>query len=102
MILEALDLLMCNNLFQFGDTYWSQINGTTMGAPRAPAYITVYFTIHELDLLSQFSQSLKFYYHYIDDVFAICHSSLDPLEDACQCSLFKTAAMNVGRLTWKI
>ena len=102
MILEALDLLMRNNLFQFGDTYWSQIDGTAMGAPPAPAYATIYFTIHELELLSQFRPFLKFYKRYIDDAFAIWHSSLDPLEDAHHWSLFKTAAMNFGHLTWKV
>ena len=51
MILEALELLMRNNLFQFGDTYWKQIDDTAMGAPPAPAYAALYYAIHKLYLI---------------------------------------------------
>ena len=82
MILEALELLMHNNLFQFGDTYWLQKDGTAMGAPPAPAYATIYYSIHELDLIARFGTFLKFYRRYIDDAIAILRASADPAEDA--------------------
>ena len=30
-VLQALDLIMKNNIFSFGDTYWLQLDGTAMG-----------------------------------------------------------------------
>jgi hypothetical protein len=32
-IICALAIIMCNNLFKFGDTHWLQITGTAMGPP---------------------------------------------------------------------
>jgi hypothetical protein len=34
-IICALEIVMRNNLFKFGDTYWLQITGTAMGTPPA-------------------------------------------------------------------
>ena len=101
-ILEALELLMRNNLFQFGDTYWKQTDGTAMGAPPAPAYATVYYAIHEIELTQKFGRFLKFYRRYIDDAIAIWQSSPDEGEDILQWELFKTAMDNFGSLTWKV
>ena len=102
MILEALELLMRNNLFQFGDTDWKQIDGTAMGAPPAPAYATIYYAIHELYLTHKFGKFLKFYRRYIDDALAIWKSSPDKEEDTLQWDLFQAAMDDFGKLTWKV
>ena len=36
VLMDALRLLMTNNVFQFGDTNWLQKVRTVMGAPPAP------------------------------------------------------------------
>jgi hypothetical protein len=102
MILEALEILMRNNLFKFGDTFWRQTDGTAMGAPPAPAYATIYYAIHELYLLRHFGRYLHFYRRYIDDALAIWRSSHNPTEDTHQWNEFKIAMDQFGTLTWKV
>ena len=47
MILKAINLIMCNNVFQFDDTYWLQLIGTAMGTSCACMIATIYFSYHE-------------------------------------------------------
>jgi hypothetical protein len=70
-LMEALELVMKNNVFTFGDTHWLQLTGTAMGTPPAPCYATIVYAIHENILLSRYNQNLLFYKRYIDDVFGI-------------------------------
>ena len=41
VLMDALNLLMTNIVFQFGDTYWLQKVGIEMGAPPAPPWVWV-------------------------------------------------------------
>ena len=68
-LVYALDLVMKSNVFQFGDTYFLQKPGTAMGTP-APTYSTVYFGIHEAEIIPKCPQ-LDFYGRYIDNGFGI-------------------------------
>lgn len=70
-IIEALRLIMNNNIFRFGDTFWHQRTGTAMGTPPAPTYATIYFAIHEEELLEEFKDNLIPYKRFIDDIFGI-------------------------------
>ncbi|MGL5935090.1 MAG: hypothetical protein ACRCZI_05660, partial [Cetobacterium sp.] len=47
MILEATELVMRNNVFQFDDTYWLQLTGSAMGSSLACVYATIYYSFHE-------------------------------------------------------
>ena len=51
--MDALRLIMTNNVFQFGDRYWLQKVGTEMGVPPAPPWATIFFGIHEETVLTQ-------------------------------------------------
>jgi hypothetical protein len=69
-LIEALEIIMRYNIFQFGNTYWQQLTGTAMGTPPACDYATIYFGIHELDILPRFIFilcSLPLYFRYIDN-----------------------------------
>ena len=70
-LLEALSIVMQNNIFRFGDTYWIQNNGAAMGAPPCPAWATMYFAPHEDNSCDVFSDNILYYKRYIDDIFGI-------------------------------
>ena len=102
MILSALELLMKNDFFCFGDTHWRQIDGTAMGAPPAPACATLYFAVHEVTLLKQFGKHLLFYGRFIDDAVGIWTAPSDPLEDAAQWASFQQKLNSFGSLSWEV
>jgi hypothetical protein len=70
-LMQGLRMIMTNNIFSFGDTYWKQISGTAMGTPPAPPYATLYYAILEDSLIDEFSPNLLFYRRFIDDVLGI-------------------------------
>jgi hypothetical protein len=67
---EALEMIMKRNVFQFGDTYWVQLNGTAMGVSPSCVYATLYFAAHEETFLKKYPE-LKLYQRYIDDVIGV-------------------------------
>jgi hypothetical protein len=48
IVIEALELVMTKNTFQFDDTFWQQLFGTAMGTPCFCVYATVEYGYHEL------------------------------------------------------
>ena len=78
-ICDALDLIMNNNVFEFGDCYFHQKSGTAMGTPPACCYATIYYAIKEQMLLEKYENNLLFYKRYIDDVFGIWVETNDSL-----------------------
>lgn len=69
-LIRGLEIVMTNNVFQFGDTYWKQTAGTAMGGPPAPNYAMLYFGIHEERIIPKYPE-LEFYTRYIDDTLNI-------------------------------
>ena len=67
-----------NNLFKCGDTYWRQISGTAMGTPPAPAWATIFYALHERDLVPRWELQLLLYKRFIDDVIGIWLVHPDP------------------------
>ena len=68
---DATQLIMTNNVFQFGDCYFHQLEGTAMGTPPACCYATLYYSIKEKFLFNKYKDNIFFYKRYIDDVFGI-------------------------------
>jgi hypothetical protein len=98
---RGLEILMRNNLFKFGNTYWLQLEGTAMGTPPACMYATLYFAIYEIELLTHFNSSLAFYRRYIDDCFAIWLHHPDPDIDNDTWISFKVSMQCFGKLEWE-
>jgi len=47
LFIKVLKLVMENNIFRFGDTFWLQTQGTAMGTPAAPLYSILTFGYHK-------------------------------------------------------
>jgi hypothetical protein len=68
MINAALQLVMSDNILQFGDTFWRQLRGTAMGTSTAVNYANLYVGLLEVTrLLPMFKKQLLFYRRFIDD-----------------------------------
>ena len=75
-IIEALEIVMKNNIFTFGDMFFKQNTGTAMGAPPAPPWANIYMAISENQFLPH-QPNLIFYRRFIDDVFGIWRDTGD-------------------------
>ena len=51
LIINLLDLVLQNTVFQFGDSWWLQKIGTAMGTPCACIYATLFFSYFERTIL---------------------------------------------------
>jgi hypothetical protein len=94
----ALRLVMTNNVFEFGDSFFEQLCGCAMGTPVACIYATIYYAYHEKKrLLTRYSNNLLMMRRFIDDIFGIWVPNGDP--DAW--SNFERD-LPFGILTWKL
>jgi hypothetical protein len=100
-IISALEIIMRNNVFRFGDTFWHQQQGTAMGTPPAPPYATLYFGIHEIDILALFNNMLPSYSRYIDDVLAAWIHHPNPSIDRQNFLAFQASMNSFGTLVWE-
>ena len=99
-LITGLRIVMTHNVFCFGDTYWVQLTGTAMGTPPAPMYATLYFAIHEIDLLVNYTYPISYYCRYIDDGFGIWIPDPNPFIDATLWQRFQQQFNDYGKLRW--
>jgi hypothetical protein len=97
-MLQALELVMKNNVFEFGDTYWHQIDGTAMGVSPSCAYATLYFSAHENSLKDKYEE-IVFFKRYIDDIFGIWVPRYPNDNDRWQ--QFQNDCNKFGKLRWE-
>lgn len=99
-LIPALHLVMKNMVCVFGDLHFKQLKGTAMGTPPAPPWATIFFGIHELQLLKEFTvDRLPYYKRFIDDIVGIWLKHPDPVEDETLWTAFKDR-VNDGGLEW--
>ncbi|KAL7472102.1 hypothetical protein ACHAXS_012435 [Conticribra weissflogii] len=71
-IIDGLSLIMKNNVFEFGDLYFKQKQGTAMGTPVACIYATIYYGYYEKNfLLPKYGDDIMVMKRFIDDMFVI-------------------------------
>jgi hypothetical protein len=93
--LSCLEIVMSNNVFSFGDTFWQQKSGTAMGTSCACLYATLYCALHERQtVLPKYGSSLLFFKRFIDDILGIWIGT-DSEWESFQSSL------NFGTLCWE-
>ena len=97
---EALAIVMKNNVFRFGDTFWLQKTGTAMGTPPAPTYANLFFAIHENRILPKYTSNLLTYKRYIDDIFGIWVPSNSAIEDDTNWKKFVRQIDDYHGLKW--
>ena len=79
MITSALRLVMTENYFTFGQSYWKQLQGLAMGTPVAPVLATLYLGFYEeTRILQKCNTNLRLYRRYLDDIFIVWAPSQDP------------------------
>jgi hypothetical protein len=96
LFLTTLEIVMNNNIFSFGDTFWLQLQGTVMGTPAAPLYSIITYGYHEnTQVLNRFQSNLIYYKRYIDDIFGVWVDSPNT-----SWSEFEQALNPFGQLRW--
>lgn len=97
-VLEAMVVIMKNNIFEWGDLYFLQLLGTAMGTSAAVMWATIYFAYHEAHtLIPKHGQKLLYFRRFVDDIFGIWigNTTTDWVE-------FCNDVDNFGILTWDI
>ena len=77
LIGELLKLIMHNNVFMFGNSWWHQRIGTAMGTPCACIYATLFFSFYERTvILPKYKKHLLLYQRQIDNILGIWNPSM--------------------------
>ena len=125
MVLQAIRIVMTNNVFQFDDTFWLQLTGTAMGTSAACMVATIYYSYHEeTRILPVFAHTsvvhpmmmppiqgpaptfedtpLLLHARLIDDAFQIWDLAKLPLDMRLNFSAFMKEQMSFGSLDWDV
>jgi hypothetical protein len=60
-IITALDILMQQNIFKLGDTFWKQKTGTATGTPPSVSYAGLYYGTWEIKFTAHYHDNLALY-----------------------------------------
>ena len=94
-ILAALAIIMQENIFCFGNTYYQQKNGTAMGTPTACTYATIFYARHEINIINE--PGVIAYKRFIDDGFALINDNGNFNFDS-----FQNKFQGCGQLKWEV
>jgi hypothetical protein len=98
-LITGLKIVMKNNIFKFGNTFWWQLTGTAMGTPAAPSYATLYYYIHESTFIHLYPE-LQYYCRYLDDTLCVWLPNNDENTNTQRYQHFQNAMQGFGVLEW--
>ena len=97
-VIEAMTIIMTNNIFEFGNMYFLQLLGTAMGTSSAVMWATLYYAYHEVHtLIPKHGGNLLYFRRFIDDIFGIWIGN-----STTDWSAFCNDVNTFGVLTWDI
>ncbi|RXF66922.1 hypothetical protein EKK70_17895, partial [Desulfovibrio sp. DS-1] len=82
-LVDSTKLCMSQNVFQFQNQFFEQIEGTAMGNPLSPFLAEIFMSRFEVDLKEKLNNFPKFWVRYVDDIFAIIDKDFN-VEDFLQ------------------
>mmetsp|Transcript_25192 Transcript_25192/g.40862 ORF Transcript_25192/g.40862 Transcript_25192/m.40862 type:complete len:678 (-) Transcript_25192:58-2091(-) len=100
MLLEAIELVMRNNIMTFGDLFFLQLSGVAMGISPAPPIASIFYAIFENIMLPNWTHCILFVRRFIDDGFAIWIHDPDPTVDDENWKLFQKEVNSFHGLSW--
>jgi len=101
MLLEAIELVMRNNIMSFGDLFFLQLSGVAMGISPAPPIASIFYAIFENIMLPRWTHSIHFVRRFIDDGFAIWIHHPDPIIDEENWKQFQKEVNSFHGLSWE-
>jgi hypothetical protein len=100
-LISALQILMLNNIIQFGDTYRRQITGSATGISPAPPWAIIFYAIHKQDFVPHWSNNLLLWRCFIDDGIGFWQRHPDPKTNADLWKDFKRDVGDLHELEWE-
>lgn len=71
LLMEIMQWVLFNNVFDFADTSWLQLRGTAMGSPLAVVFANLYLACLEHELIASLDVQPLIYKRFIDDIFVV-------------------------------
>ena len=98
-VVQLLEISLKNNDFNFGDQYFRQCFGTSMGKIYAPTYANIFMANWEFEIMQKVKEKPKLYKRFLDDGFMIWEGSKANLLDFLKIANEHDHFIN---LTWEI
>ena len=77
LYLQAMRIILENNVLQFKGKFYRQGKGTAMGTPFAPPYADIFVYQLEKQVITELSHMIIIYKRFLDDVQAVLKSNAD-------------------------
>jgi hypothetical protein len=99
--ITALKILMRQNVFKLGDTYWKQNSGTAMGTPPGANYDKLYCGTWVIEFTANYLDNLALYCRYIDDGIGLWIHHPYPHIDRDSFASLQATMNSFGSLEWE-